>query len=217
MVPKLERLTMRLKIVAAVTFLALFAVTGAFADAVHVVTSTSGCFGSVCSNYSPTASYGGLTFTGASSNTTSNSSGQFWLTLGSVTAASSLPSSWSGSLGLDINFQAPGGIGNFDTAGQIWVTAASNGGSVYIHFNGIYPITFSYHDAQGNLWNGSFNLQLADLSLNAGQTGNLTASGWNASQVDPPATQIVTQTPEPGSLMLFCTGLSGLAFLGPRL
>src|SRR5260370_4769163 len=141
MVPKLERLTMRLKIVAAVTFLALFAVTGAFADAVNVVTSTSGCFGSVCSNYSPTASYGGLTFTGASSNTTSNSSGQFWLTLGSVTAASSLPSSWSGNLGLDINFQAPGGIGDFDTAVPCFGAAATNGGSRFLHLSHLHSIT----------------------------------------------------------------------------
>jgi hypothetical protein len=142
--------------------------------------------------------------------------GDFWLNLGTVTVGN-VPNSWYGQLDVDLSFLSPGGIGNLNYASDIWATVTVNGPTVYIAFNNnTVPVNFSYTAADGSYWTGSFNLQLSNLGLSAGQSGNLTAYGSGASQVDPPAPSIAIQTPEPGSLVLFGTGLSSLGFLVRR-
>ena len=179
----------------ALAFLALGS-TEARADEVTISGSTTGTVSGVPQlTFAGNNFFTGTTSLGVGSLSGSNNLGTFFLS----TAPSQLV---SGSFTLNITFTAPVGInGGQGTTYTATVTGSvspnQNQGGVNVHFNSPTQ-TFTFSNANGT---GSFTLTLADLFVQSGRSAEITA-GITGQQ---------STVPEPLTMLLFGTGLAGVA------
>ena len=212
-----------------VAALALFTLNQgvARADQVFIAGFTNGCFGAACAP-GASATSGGLTFSNSTfSGTTANgfralggnaNPGSNFNNLGSL-SLSTAPQSYNTPLTLQVTFTAPQGInGSNQTVFTAVITGtvrSDNTGGVFVDFDNT-PLLFTFNDTNcepnpeaqppsaGNTTcgQGSFFFAVNDLAIDPGQTVSLTGQITGAQQ---------TTIPEPATLFLLGTGLSGLA------
>lgn len=209
----------------AVTIIGL-AQSEARADEVFIAGFTNGCFGAACAP-GASATSGGLTFSNSTfSGTTANgfrglggnpNPGSNSNNLGSL-SLSTAPQSYNTPFSLQVTFTAPQGInGSNQTTFTATITGAvrsDNQGGVFVDFNNT-PILFTFTDPncepdptggvpgqQTTCGSGSFFFSVNDTSIDPGQTVSITGQITGAQQ---------TSVPEPATLLLLGTGLSGIA------
>jgi hypothetical protein len=223
---------MRNRILALTKSLALAAVVFALghasarADEVFIAGSTAGCFGAACAP-GASATTGGLTFSNATFAGTTAAGfrglggapnpGANFNNLGSL-SLSTAPQSYNTTFTLQVTFVAPQGIAGSNqttfTATLTGTVISDNIGGVMLDFNNT-PILFTFNDTncepdptggipgqQTTCGTGSFFFSVNDVAIDPGQTVALTGQITSAQQ---------TAIPEPATLLLLGTGLSGVA------
>jgi hypothetical protein len=209
----------------AIAFFAL-AQGEARADEVFIAGFTNGCFGAGCTP-GASATSGGLTFSNSTfSGTTANgfrglggnpNPGANVNNLGSLTL-NTAPQSYNTPFTLQVTFTAPQGINGSNvatfTALITGTVRSDNQGGVFVDFGNSSRV-FTFTDTncepdptggvpgqQTTCGTGSFTFTVDSTSIDPGQTVSLTGRITGANQ---------TTVPEPATLLLLGTGLSGIA------
>jgi len=197
------------------------------ADEVFIAGFTNGCFGAACAP-GASATSGGLTYSNSTfSGTTANgfralggnaNPGSNFNNLGSV-SLSTAPQSYNTPFTLQVTFTAPQGITGSNsatfTATITGTVRSDNTGGVFIDFDNT-PTLFTFSDTncepnpeaqppsagQTTCGNGSFSFSVNDISIDPGQTVSLTGQITGAQQ---------STVPEPATMILLGTGISGVA------
>lgn len=173
------------------------------ADAITLAGSTSGSFSGL-GNFTSS----GLTFTGATFDTTTSAAGAGTLDLGSFNLGSS-SSFYLGQFTLDVTFSLPEGVaggGSDFTAFLLGSVYQSNGQALIIDFSPSSEL-FTFSDSAGS---GSFSLSIPSIDVSAGSPVTLDGSVTGA--IDPPP----GTAPEPATLAVCIVGLAALFFFRRR-
>ena len=202
------------------------------ADEVFIAGFTNGCFGVACAP-GASATSGGLTYSNSTfQGTTANgfralggnaNPGSNFNNLGSI-SLSTAPQSYNTPFTLQVTFTAPQGInGSNQTTFTALITGtvrSDNTGGVFVDFNNTAQLfTFSDPNCEPNpeaqppsagqttCGTGSFFFSVNDISIDPGQTVSVTGQITGAQQ---------TTVPEPATMILLGTGISGVAAMVRR-